>query len=428
MGSIDYTAVRLQSPAACFGGGPLQVERLADMATDPVENIFLEERETPFSVDLRRHVRELAYLEPNSKSPYISAYIDWRPEGESPGFRPGTRLFENEAASRLRELRSAGVDPGQVEAGFDRIREVLRDSIDPAVHGIFILSNEAAGVFEMVQVAMPLETRVKVGSTPALRGLANIAEDYPPFIVLHADQYDAQIYVVSRASLRSEVVIEADREPVTERQGAWAYRRYRNRLDERMQHFARAIAEEVRRRMVEEKIEMLVLSTSEVFGPVLQGELHHSVAEKVVGRLHMASNAPEHQIVNAGQDLARDAERKREDRDLERLNDALGTGRGGASGPSEVVRALTSGQVSVLLMARNFREEGWADYTLPAYGTGAVPAKHPVDGESSNLVKTDLGEEMVRLALSTGAEVEILPAARAALLEQHGGVAALLRY
>ncbi len=398
------------------------------MATDPVENIFHEERETPFSVDLRKHVRELAYLEPNSDSLYISAYIDWRPEGENPGFRPGTRRFENEAADRLRELRSAGVDSRQVEAGFERIREVLRDSIDPAVHGIFILSNEAAGVFELVQIAMPLETRVKVGPTPALRGLANIAEDYPPFIVLQADQYDAQIYVVSRASLRSEVVIEGDREQVTERQGAWAYHRYRNRLDERTQHFARAIADEVRRRMVDEKIEMLVLSTSEVFTPVLQGELHHSVAEKVVGRLQLANNAPEHEIVNAGQEVARQAERKREDRDLERLNDAIGTGRGGASGPADVLRALTAGQVSMLLMARNFREEGWADYTLPVYGTGAAPAKHPADGDTANLVTTDLGEEMVRLALSTGAEVEILPAARAELLEQHGGVAALLRY
>jgi hypothetical protein len=398
------------------------------MATDPVENIFFEERETPFSANLRKYVRELAYLEPNVTSPYVSAYIDWRPEGENPGFRPGTRVFENEAADRLRELRNAGADTGSVEAGFARIREVMNDSIDPAVHGIFILSNEAAGVFEMVQVAMPMNTRVKVGPTPALRALANLAEDYPPFIVLHADQHEAQLMVVSRASLQSAVRLEVDRDAVSERLGAWAYRRYRNRLDERVQHFARAIADEVRRRMADEKIEMLVLSTSEVFGPALQEELHQSVAERVVGRLQLASNAPEHEIVSAAQDLARQAERDREVKDVQRLNDAIGSGRGGASGEAEVLRALAAGQASMLLMARDFQATGWADYTLPLYGTGDVPSQHPAQGDAANLVKVDLGEEMVRLALATGAEVEILPVDRSALLEAHGGVGALLRY
>lgn len=398
------------------------------MATDPVENIFYEERETPFSINLRQHVRDLAYLEPNTTSPYVSAYIDWRPEGENPGFRPGTQVFENEVADRLRELKGAGVDTESVEAGIERIRDVMNDSVNPAVHGIFILSNEAANVFEMVQVAMPMQTRVKVGPTPSLRGLANLAEDYPPFIVVQADQHDAQILVVNRNSLQSEVHMEVDRDAVSERLGAWAYRRYRNRLDERVQHFARAIADEVRRRMSDENIEMLVLSTSEVFGPALQEELHQSVADNVVGRLQLEHNAPEHEIVSAGQDLARAAEREREAQDVERLNDAMGVGRGGASGPADVLRALAAGQVATLLMARNFQAEGWADYAVSLFGTGPVPGNHPAGGDAANLVKVDLGEEMVRLALSTGAEVEILPVDRAALLEPHGGVGALLRY
>jgi hypothetical protein len=101
-----------------------------------------------------------------------------------------------------------------------------------------------------------------------------------------------------------------------------------------------------------------------------------------------------------------------------------------------------------LLMVDTFEGTGWADYSLPVFRSGDLPTHHPYGGDVSSLVRVDLREEMVRLALMTDAEVNIIHSdvpvsedeevrdaddgmpmtdAAQALLEI-GGVGALLRY
>ena len=52
-----------------------------------------------------------------------------------------------------------------------------------------------------------------------------------------------------------------------------------------------------------------------------------------------------------------------------------------------------------LVMNDDFAMDGWADYTLPLYGVGEVPAGHPVEANVANIVPTALADVLVRLAL-----------------------------
>lgn len=398
------------------------------MATDPVERIRSEQRETPFTPGLRQKLHDLAHLEPSLDAPYVSAYIDWRPVGENPGVRSGETVLDNEISRARREMRESDVDTKQFDSDVERITSFISDGIDPAVHGLFILANDKKNVFEVVQLAMPMETQLSVGPTPNLRTLMAIVEDFPRFAVLHADQHDASLYIISRSSPQSQVAMESNEYPRKQSQGGWSQRRFQARQDERLQHFARAVAEETRRILDEEKIDMLVMSVGEVFGSAVNEELHQSVKEAIVGEISLAANAPEHEIVEAAQNVAEQAERNREAENIQLLEDAIGAGSNGASGAADVMRALGNGQVSKLLMASDFNGTGWADFSMNLFGTGNLPTSHPAGGEIENLASVDLASEMVRLALATGAKVEIVPADSAARLHEHGGVGALLRY
>lgn len=398
------------------------------MATDPVERVRSEVRETPFSANLRQQLHALAQLEPSVTSPILSVYVDWRPEGESPGVRPGRRAIEDRLSGVRRALHDAGHDTRELDADIQRVLEFLEDGIDPAVHGIFILTRSSTDLFETVLLAIPLETDAVYAPAPALRQLAGVIEDYPRFAVLHADQHDAQLFVVSRASPQSAVALESNDYPRKNQQGGWSQRRYQNRQEERIQHFARAVAEEVRRVMSDEELTMLVLSVGEVFGSALDDELHQSVKSLIVGDFSMSSGSNESEIIEKAQDVALQAERNREAEHIMRLEDAIGSGNQGAGGAEEVIKALANGQVMTLLMASDFEGSGWADYQLNLYGVGDVPSSHPAGGDTGNLIAVDLGEELVRLGLATGAEIEIAPAIEAARLHKHGGVGALLRF
>jgi hypothetical protein len=103
-----------------------------------------------------------------------------------------------------------------------------------------------------------------------------------------------------------------------------------------------------------------------------------------------------------------------------------------------------------LVMNDDFSQPGWADYTLPLYGVGSPPGEHPAGGDVANLVPTTVEDEVVRLALQIGAEVQLVRSAvpvgveeqeqipnaddptprseAARALDELGGIGAILRY
>ena len=398
------------------------------MATDPVESIRSTEHQTPFTANLRKQLVNLAHLEPSLEHPYLSVYVDWRPEGENPNVRPGKITLENKFSEHRRKLKDADRDRRGFDADVTRIDAFLEDGIDPAVHGIFILSCDAQNVFETVLLAMPLDTRLTVSPTPDLRTLVRAIEDFPRFAVLHADQHDASVFIINRASAESTRKLESNDYPSKSDVGGWKMQGFQARQEERVSHFARAVAEETRKLLDEARIKMLVLSVGEVFGSALHEEFHQTVKEKIAGEIHLNMQASESEIVEAALPVVEQAERNLEADAIRTLEDALGAGNQGAGGVDDVLMALASGQVMTLLMAEDFEANGWADYDLNLYGAGEIPSEHPAAGDRDALVKIDLAEEFVRLALSTSAAVEIVTSGEAARLHKHGGVGAILRY
>ncbi|CAN5124275.1 hypothetical protein BH23CHL1_BH23CHL1_05970 [soil metagenome] len=398
------------------------------MATDPVESIRSTEHQTPFTANLRKRLVNLAHLEPSVEHPYLSVYVDWRPEGENPNVRPGKITLENKFSEHRRKLKDSDFDRRGFDADVERIDAFLEDGINPAVHGIFILSCDSKNVFETVLLAMPLDTRLTVSPTPDLRMLVRVIEDFPRFAVLHADQHDASVFIINRGSAESTRELDSNDYPSKSSAGGWSQRRFQARQEERVSHFAKAVAEETRKLLDETHIKMLVLSAGEVFGSALQEEFHQSVKERIVGEIHLDIQASESEIVHAALPVVEQAERNREADTIRTLEDALGAGNQGAGGVDDVLIALESGQVMTLLMAEDFEANGWADYGLNLYGAGEIPSEHPAAGDRDALVKIDLAEEFVRLALSTSATVEIVPSRESARLHKHGGVGAILRY
>jgi hypothetical protein len=87
---------------------------------------------------------------------------------------------------------------------------------------------------------------------------------------------------------------------------------------------------------------------------------------------------------------------------------------------------------------------------MPLYGVGEVPSAHPAGGDATSIVPVALEDELIRLAIQVGAEIEViqstvafndeeqqripdgdgaLPRAQAALeLDALGGVGGVLRY
>jgi hypothetical protein len=439
------------------------------MATDPTQRISSERYETTLATNLRGKLSRMAALPPSLDVPYVTATLDWRPAGESPGRdeqderrRSEDRAEDEASVSRrparlqfeqvINDLRAAHGPRGPVfdsiSADGDLIREYIASDLDPAAQGIVIVACAAHDVFEAFALGVPIPTEITLGPVPRIASLAHVVDDYPSYAVLVADQKDAALTLIRYGQRTRSVRLEGAEYPRHQQQGGWSQRRYQARADERIEAFARDIADETRRVLDDYGIGMLIVAGNEVITSPLDDAFHQSVKDRIVDTIRIESRATDAEVLEATLPVIERAERERETEIVGRLGEFVG-GKGAVGGEA-TLEALQAGQVQTLVMADSYQEVGWADLSLPLYGVGYVPKEHPAGGDVSAIVPIAVEEEFIRLALQQDAEVEIihspvpvsneeqarvpdagepLPITEAAAaLNEFGGVGAILRF
>src|SRR5215212_9117616 len=446
------------------------------MATDPVQQIRELEHDTPLAMDLKATLTRLAALPPSPEAPYLTVSLDWRPEGSAPGRfetpepkrserrapreedgaprRPAWQQLRRDLDEAVKSYGPRGAAFESLTAGMERLTSYLDDELDPAATGVVVVACDHQGVFEPVPLDVPVDTGFTIGPIPSLRQLVRAVDDYPPYAILVADQRDAFLWLMEGQTWDRGVQIESSGYPRKQQQGGWSQQRYQNRADERVEAFARTIAEETRRAFeavsAPVPYEYLIIAANEQMFTIINAELHETIRERVLGQLTLPIEANMTEVTAAAEPLIEEAERKREMEAVQAVRDGVGAGGRGVVGAVDTITALQTGQVMTLVMNDDFSEPGWADYTLPLFGVGDPPGEHPAGGDVANLVPTTVEDEVVRLALQIGAEVELVRSAvpvgaeeqeqvpnaddptprseAARALDELGGIGAILRY
>ena len=377
------------------------------MATDPVEQVTVETFPGAGAADLLAEARRLAALAPGPDLPYLSATIDLSPEGGRPDRRPGRAVFDRAVADQIAAMPAH--DPARLglEAALERATAAL-DGLEPSVLGALVVCGGPNGVAETIPASLPLPNRLAFGPTPALLDLVRLAEDESSYAVVVADQRDAELLVVSAASPDLQVSVQASAYPGKQEQGGWSQRRYQARADERLEAFARTLAQETRRLVESGRVTSIVVAADEPMRSALKHEFHQMVTDKLVGEVAVMLDAAPRTVVDRTQAVVDAAERGRESAAVQAVADGAGPGGRSVAGAVETLTALQTGQVMTLVMNDDFQAAGWADFNLGSYGVGEPPAEHPAGGDPADLRPVALEQELVRQALLTGAEIEIV--------------------
>lgn len=418
------------------------------MSIDPNEVIQHKDIPQPISLDLGDVLQRLANAEPSTDAPYLTVELNWQLDGANPNKRPARQFVNDSVVARLSEFEERTFAHTSLSADLDLIGESLDGGIDPVTQGVVIVACSAQGIYEVVQLGVPVENRVTFGPIPALGAMARVLDDQRRFALLAADQREAILLLVSQSRVDHRVDVSGTEHPGKHQVG-WSESRYQRSSEERLDAFAKVIADETRRLMDEQKIDSLVLAGDDSIVSELMSAFHQTVQDRIVGKIRREMHEAESALVDAALPVVEQAEREQEMAQVTTLRDAVAAGGRGAAGPVDVITALQAGQVQTLLLTDDFDGPGWADYSLPVYGAGERPNEHPAGGDPANLVDIEVGQEAIRLALQTGATVEVIstslpvmdsgaefpraeggaPRSEAALaLDSMGGIGAILRF
>jgi len=336
---------------------------------------------------------------------------------------PSSRA-EGQAPSDVRPALKGVADKDEREH-FDENCAIVMKYLDknPFESGsVAVFSCWALDYLLAVPLAATVPDLVQVDSSPFVRPLAELQDEYENVAVVVADNSRARIFLVSSAVAGDEEVIKGNVKNHVKK-GGWSQQRYERRRDKQLKLYAREIVSALEDLRREEDFRRILLvggkETIRAIRENLPAALEKIAADKALD-LRRAEGAVNEDIW----ELFREEERESE-RDLwERIRAEYMKGGLGAAGLDDVLAAAREGRVERMIVDRTFKPEGRRCRDCERLASGK-PAKCAGCG-SESLFNVDLVNEIVEMLEQSGATVDFADPIPS--LAEAGGIAALLRY
>lgn len=347
---------------------------------------------------------------------YVSCYL---------GDTGGSEDVLDERADQVRALLGEdGAEREHFEESLRLVREHLAEQNLSEVPGYCVFASWADDFLEgyPLEKAAPGAPLLWIDSSPYIRPLAELQDEYENFAVVEADNEKARIYFVTSASATEAASARGDVKQNVKK-GGWSQKRYERRRRKELEGYAKDVAEKLSELDKERAFDRLFLLGSQETLEAIEDALPQRLAEKLAGEEATHFDSKE-ALWQEAFGLFFEEERAEEERLWQRIKDEYMQGGRAAAGPREVLDAAQSGRVQRLLVMRDADLEGVRCRDCENLSAGASSAC-PVCG-SEEIFDVDLVNELTELAARTGGETEFADPIEG--LHEIGDVAALLRY
>jgi peptide subunit release factor 1 (eRF1) len=286
-----------------------------------------------------------------------------------------------------------------------------------------VFASWAADYVEAFDLPLALPDLVRVDSSPYIRPLAELEDEYEDFAVVVVDNRTAQIYRIDAAVLQAARRVRGDVKNRVKK-GGWSQQRYARRREKELERYATDVAETLAELHRERPFERLVLLGQDEAMRAVEAALPTDMRERLVGEQAIDMGEGEAAVERAALALFFEEERASEERLWEQIREGYLSGGLGVTGATRVLEAAKQGRVEVALIDREAEIEGsrCRDCGHLAHG---LPQTCYACG-SKDLFAVDLINELVELLAQTSAETDFTDPSEA--LTEVGHVAALLRY
>jgi peptide subunit release factor 1 (eRF1) len=303
------------------------------------------------------------------------------------------------------------------------LREALEEHPPEAGAGMALFSSWALDFVAGYRLEVPTPDLLWVDSSPYLRPLAELQDEYQSFLVVSADADAARVHVVA-ATVPTEVDRIRGEVKNHVKKGGWSQKRYQRRRSNEMTGYAKEVADVVTRVAEQEGITRIVLLGAKEAMEEITAQLPDRIREFIVGQKGVDLREGDEALFETAQDMATEQERADERSLWDRIRDeALGHGLA-AFGPAAVLAAAKEGRVDTMVVTRDAKIGGVRCRDCEQL-TFAKAQQCPAC-KSNSVFAVDLVNELVELLTLTSATSEFVDPIPG--LSAEGDVAALLRY
>jgi peptide subunit release factor 1 (eRF1) len=311
------------------------------------------------------------------------------------------------------------------------VEEYIEHQYDWSGRSVAIFSCTREGFFRTYPLAVPLQSRARIGHSPHVKPLANMLDFYGGYGVVLIDKQGARVFYFNLGELVEQEGIVGEEVRHTKRGGASSLAGRRGGVAGRTNY-----VEEVTERNMKEAVDFAIRLFQEYnVRRVVIGGTDDNVAQfrsllpkrwqsLVMGTFPIGMTASKDEVLERAMAIGKIAEERHEVSLVDAVITNAAKRKGGAIGLDDTLKAVHDGRVQTLVLREGYRAPGY-QCTGCGYLTAQAYATCPFCGKMLAQIQ-DAVELAVRNVMQQGGEVEFLQNPTAA--DQLNSIGAILRY
>jgi peptide chain release factor subunit 1 len=356
-------------------------------------------------------------LEYQAQNPLLSVYLNTEPaEGSADAYRLRLR-------SMLKDI-DLKADIRAVERYFDH-------GFDWSGRSVAVFSCAPEKFFRAYTLAVPIRSRVRIGSHPHVKALADLLDAYGGYGVALVDRQGARLFYFHLGELREQEGTVGENIRHTKRGGASTVPGGRSGVAGRTSNEEDVVEKNMKEAadfashfFTDNNVRRVLIGGTDDNVAIFRNFLPKAWQSLVVGVFPMGMTASKDEVLAKAMHIGKEAEQRREARLVDMMITGAAKGKGSVIHLEETLGALHNGRVQTLVILDGFRAPG-----QQCISCGFITAQEietcPYCGNKFENIP-DAVEMAVHQVMKLGGEVEVLH--ESTMAETFGNIGAILRY
>jgi peptide chain release factor subunit 1 len=350
-----------------------------------------------------------------SKDTYITLFVDLKD------------FYKRFLTMRISSCRSIFKKNKELLKNFDKTMEMAMEYIEksPKVKGqksIAIFASDTHNFFRAYKLSLPVDNMLIADSSPYIRPLARLVDDYETFGLLVMDQQRAKIYIVSSGKIDFQKRKAKDIMN-KHKKGGWSQQRFARLRKGAIDKFMKEVAADIEKIFLQDHVAKVVIAGPGSAKTQFQEYLSQQLREKIVDTMEVSFDEAEGALVTKASEIVIADEMEEDVENVRKWREEILREGLAVYGERETKVAVQNGQVELLLVSKDHKTLGWKCEHCQFMDKGTADECPYCGGEANEV---DLIEEIVEEAILQDTDIDFIESHPE--LDELGGVGGLLRY
>jgi peptide chain release factor subunit 1 len=353
--------------------------------------------------------------DPDSRESFVSLYMNLEKTNE--------RFVEKRKKACMSVLKGNSELIGNFDKTMKNIEKYLRTNVrENGQKGIAIFASNEPDFFISYKLGVPVEDLLVLDTSPYIRPLARLIEDYETFGLVILDNHRARIYVVSSGRIEEKDSLARDIMK-KHKKGGMSQARFQRLRVGAIDHFLREVAQEMVKLFSKDKVVKIVIAGTGHAKIMLKDFLPKELKNEILDLIDVDFDEADGYLISMAEEVVLKDEKETVSKNVIRLKEEILKHGLAVYGLKETIDEVKNGQIELLLVSKGYKQRGWICEKCQLVDSGI---KDKCPNCSGKVSPVDVIEEVIEFAERTGTKIEFVD--DNPILQELGGVGGLLRF